>query len=445
MKKFIFMIISAVILFAEIDNINNINVLRSMNINTNFIYNPDLQKTYKEYVTRKKRYFINVLENGIDILPIIINNIAKSHIPEDLVSVAMAESYFTMNARSDKRAIGLWQFMPETARRFGLRINTYVDERKDPVKSTEAAIKYLKYLHDFFGKWYLAVMAYNAGEARIVEGVVRAKVDKICKNMGESCYHSKKILHYRQIIRQYQMHGRKSFANLYALYKKLSNQPISLDELMRYQKGLKRQYIPRETRNYIIKILAMSFMLNDSQFIKYSNSYILNSGVTPEYAKVYVPAGTSLYRVAQFLGMDYRQLREYNMHLNYSFTPPYRYYIYIPYRKMAYFESHFRFKKRYIYVYRVKKGDTLIKIAKRFGTKVKIIEDYNRLGRFLRVHQKIIIPLNVRYVKYRVKRGDSLLVISKKFGVSYKKIKRINELSSNTIRVGQVLKIPQKL
>ncbi|QCT94769.1 LysM peptidoglycan-binding domain-containing protein [Caminibacter mediatlanticus TB-2] len=445
MKKFLFIFIFNIFLFADILNQNNLNVLRALDINEGFLYYKPLKEKYDEYYYRKKRYFINILENGYDILPIIRKSILKSNIPSPLISVAMAESYFTLNAKSHKKATGLWQFMPSTAKKFGLKIDEYVDERRDPIKSTKAAIEYLKYLHKFFGKWYLAVMAYNAGEARVVEAVVRAKVDKLCEKLGKKCKKDKRIKEYRKIIRDYQREGRKKFLPLYKLYKKLDYIQIDLEDLLRFQKGLKRQYLPKETRDYILKVLALSFLFSNDEFLKYSNSYILNSGVTPEFVRVNVSPGTSLYYVARFLNINYKNLRKKNMQLKYSFTPPYKYYIYIPYKKLAFFKTHFKSKGRFLYVYKVKKGDTLLKIAKMYGIKVKMIKDYNKLGKYLRVNQKLIIPLNERFVKYKVKPGDTLNKIALKFGVSYKKIKRINRLKSNIIRVGEVIKIPQKL
>jgi membrane-bound lytic murein transglycosylase D len=444
MKKFI-LFFFLVLLNAEVINNANLNVLRSLDIEESFLNYKPLKIKYKEYLYRKKHYFLNIIENGFEILPVIKEEILSSHIPRELVSVAMAESYFTLNAKSHKRAIGLWQFMPTTAKRFGLRIDDYVDERKDPVKSTKAAIEYLKYLHDFFGKWYLAVMAYNAGEARIVEAVVRAKVDKLCKILSKRCKKDTKIKYYRKVIRDYQRRGKNAFNKLYKVYKELSYIDINLEDLLKFQKGLKRQYLPKETRDYILKIISLSFLFNNDEFVKYSNSYLLNSGSTAVFNKVIVPPGTSLYYVAKFLELDYKTLRSHNMHLRYSFTPPYKYYIYIPYQKLAYFKANFKGRGKYLYVYRVKKGDTLIKIAKKFGIKVKMIRDYNKLGRYLSINQKLLIPLNERYIKYKVKRGDTLSKIARKFGISYKKIVKVNELRNSLIKVGQILKIPQKL
>ena len=94
-------------------------------------------------------------------------------------------------------------------------------------------------------------------------------------------------------------------------------------------------------------------------------------------------------------------------------------------------------------VYRVKKGDTLIKIARKFGIKVKTIKDFNTLRRYLRIGQKLIIPFNDIYIEYKVKKGDSLRKIAREFGINYKRIMKINELKSTSIRIGQILKIPQ--
>jgi membrane-bound lytic murein transglycosylase D len=442
MREIVLIIVFISYLFADIlFNNSNIEVLNALDIKVSFLENKNLQKLYKLYSTRKKRYFLNVMQNGYDYLPLIKEAIISSNVPKELVAVAMAESYLTTSAKSHKKAIGLWQFMPATAKKYKLKIDEYVDERKDPVKSTKAALEYLKYLHKFFGKWYLAIMAYNAGEARIVEAVVRAKVDKLCK-MTKNCKKNKTIKKYRKIIKNYQKHGHLAFGALYRLYKKLDNIPISLSELFKYQKRLKRQYLPKETRKYILKILAISFLFNSDEFWQYTNTYIINSGIISNLKRVEVPAGTSLYYVSKILNIPYSEIRKYNLHLKKSFTPAYKYYIYIPYNKLAEFKLKFH-PKNYFIAYKVKKGDTLIKIAKKFGIKVKIIKDFNKLGRYLHIGERLIIPLNTIYVKYKVKKGDSLRKIARDFGISYKKIMKINELKSTTIRIGQILKVPQ--
>ena len=441
MKKLIFFLIT-IFLYADLYNNKNISVLNALNIEDSFIRNERLQSLYKSYLLKRREYYLNILENGYKYLPLIRDEILKSDVPHELLSVAIAESYLSSFVKSRKKAIGLWQFMPATAKRFGLKIDEYVDERKDPIKSTKAAIKYLEYLHNFFGKWYLAILAYNAGEARVLEAVVRVRVDKLCERLDKK---DKEIKQYRQIIKNYQRKGKYAFNDLYNLYKKLNHIDIKLSDLLKFQKGLRRQYLPKETREYILKVIAMSFLFNSDDFINYTNTYLLNSGVLSEIKRVYVPRGTSLYYVSNILGVSYKNLKKDNMHLNYIFTPPYRYYIYIPYNKLVLFKSKFKPKSFFI-VYRVKKGDTLMKIARKFGVKVHIIKSYNKIGKYLRISQKLRIPLHLHrvYVKYKVKQGDSLMKIAKEFGVKLEKIKKVNNLNSNLLRIGQILKIPKE-
>ncbi|NPA10860.1 MAG: LysM peptidoglycan-binding domain-containing protein [Epsilonproteobacteria bacterium] len=444
MRYLIFLIFTGV-LYANIISDKNVEVLRSLDINGKFVYNKELLQKYKDYAKNKKEYFLNALENGYYLLPVIKDEILDSHIPKALLNVAMAESYLKLTAKSNKKAIGLWQFMPRTARIFGLRIDEYVDERKDPIKSTKAAIRYFEYLHDFFGKWYLAIMAYNAGEARIVEGITRAKIDKLCKRMGKKCRTSKKIGEYRWIIRNYQRKRKGSYRHVYKLYKKLKHISVDINDLLKEQTIIERQYIPRETKKYLLKILAMSFLLNRDDFINYSNSYILNSGITPNFVRVYVDKGTSLYYVSSILDVDYKTLRSHNLHLKYSFTPPYKYYIYIPYDKLLSFKLNYKPQKHEVYIYYVKKGDTLIKIAKKFNTRVRLIKDYNKLGRYLHIGQRLVIPLNTRFFKYVVKSGDTLGEIARKFDIDLKKLKEVNNIKNDIIIPGEIIKIPQRM
>jgi membrane-bound lytic murein transglycosylase D len=454
MKKIIFLILTVASLYATVTtntvSSKNLKILNSFNIESDFIEDKTTNQLYNSYLKRKKRYFLNVLENGYSYIPLIKSEIKKANIPTNLVFVSMAESYFSTRARSDKKASGLWQFIPSTARHFGLEINDYVDERRDPIKSTIAAIKYLSYLKHKTGKWYLAIMAYNCGEARIIEAITRAKLDKYCSI--HKCKKDEKIKKYRKIIKKYQYFN-GTFASLYRVYEKVNKlypKDLTLQELLKVQPRLQRQYLPKETRKYIRKIIAMSFLLNSTQFVRYQNHYLLNRGNVANLVKVDVPAGTSLGYIAKLLHLDYKTLRTNNMHLKYGFTPPKEdSYIYIPYEKLADFRLNFtnkRVAKKIIY--KVKKGDTLASIARKFKIKYKVIKDFNHLHtNLLRINQKLVIPIKhhikiEKNIVYKVKKGDNLRYLARKFHTSYSKIKKLNKLKSDMIYLNQKLIIP---
>jgi membrane-bound lytic murein transglycosylase D len=187
--------------------------------------------------------------------------------PEELLYLAMIESGLSPLAESHVSAVGLWQFMDATAGDYGLRMDAYVDERRDPVRATDAALDYLYWLRARFGSWYLAIAAYNAGPARI-ERVLELHAD-----------------------------GRTGDENIYW-------------EILRH--------LPRETREYVPRLIATARLAADAQSLGFRES-----AVPPyEYDEVFVPGGTRLASVARSLDVEVELLHDLNPHLIRETTPP---------------------------------------------------------------------------------------------------------------------------
>ncbi len=344
----------------------------------------------------KTKHFLRVLENSNRFIPVLRSMLKEAEIPDAFLYLAMAESNFKPSAYSKAKAAGIWQFMPYTARKFGLEIDMYVDERRDPIKSTEAAIKYLKYLHERFDKWYLAAIAYNCGEGCLSKAIKRAGTDDLA---------------------------------------------VLLDK--------NKKYIPRESRRYIRKIMMMEYLSNSKDFIVgHDAGYLMNRGSTHTFAKVEVKGGTTLENVAHSVGMSYKEIKSYNPHLNYGFTPPRKgtYHLYIPYAKQAVFAKNFDQKRDNgsFYVHKIKKGDSLYKIGKRYGVSYKIIKDFNGLkSNTLRVNKTLVIPvLKPKTRSYTIKKGDTIGKISQKFNISIDKIMSINSKKNSIIVAGDKIVIP---
>ena len=321
-------------------------ILRSFDLPVSFLNDADLQKIIKDKrKLYKHRHFFKSLDEAYLFIPMIKEVMADSDIPSEFLFLAMAESGFSLEAYSRKKASGLWQFMPETGRLYGLQINDYVDERRDLVKSTEAAVKYLGALHDKFGKWYLAAIAYNCGEGRLSRAIKKAGTDDIT---------------------------------------------VLLDE--------KRRYLPAESRRYIRKIVALTFLAADEDFmINQEYAYMLNRANAYSIARVEVARGERLSRVATLLHIPLYKLTALNRHLKYDFVPPNgsAYAIYIPYVKLSEFRQTYKPEplERFYVLHRVKSGDSLAKIGRNYKVPYKMIKDFNHLSSSsLRIGQKLIIP-----------------------------------------------------
>jgi membrane-bound lytic murein transglycosylase D len=405
MIKYILTLLFPLVLCANLTYDTNsdkeLQLLNSFDIEPSFLYDPVMNRM-KNNTLSKDKHFFRAMKDAYLFIPAIKNILSKYNVPQEFLYLAMAESNFHTKAYSNKRAAGLWQFMPPTAKLYHLKIDEYVDERRDLIKSTEAAAKYLSALHKRFGKWYLAAIAYNCGGGRLNHAIKKAGTDDL------------KVL---------------------------------LDP--------KKKYIPRESRNYIRKIVALALIGSDEQYLLHGEyEYLLNRANAYSVSTVKLSRGESLDRISKLIHIPLKELKKLNRQLKYDFVPPYAksYNVYIPYIKLAEFKQKYRKSSiRNIYkIHIVTRGDNLSYLGKKYGVSYKVIKDFNHLrSNRLHLRQKLIIPIPRRSATskisskhyYMVKRGDSLESIAKAYKISVRNIRLQNHIHGSVIRVGDRLKL----
>ncbi|MDD2652616.1 MAG: transglycosylase SLT domain-containing protein [Sulfurimonas sp.] len=357
--RYIILFLLPLLLSANLTYLTNqtkeIAILESFDIEASFLYDPIMNemKNSKRDIYDEENFF-QAMDEAHLFIPTVKNILAEHGVPPEFLFLAMAESSFSTRAYSVKKASGFWQFMPETGKLYGLIIDQYVDERRDVIKSTEAAAKYLTALYEKFGKWYLAALAFNCGEGRVANAIRRAKSDDLL---------------------------------------------VLLDS--------KEKYIPRESRLYIRKILSLALMGNDEQFLHDSEyDYLLNRANAFAIATVEVPRGESLTRVSKLIEIPLPELQKLNKHLKYDFAPPNanEYAIYIPYVKLSDFKQKYVPQKmqNFYKVHVVAKGESLYTIGKKYNVSQNVIKDFNALkDNKLSFNQKLIIPIAQRVASAR--------------------------------------------
>jgi membrane-bound lytic murein transglycosylase D len=222
-----------------------------------FTNDPEARDRLQTFLIRSGRY-----------LPMISIKLEEKDMPHDLIFLAMMESGFDPQARSQKAASGLWQFLAKTGRTMGLRVDGEVDERNHPERSTEAALDYLQYLHDRFGSWYLAAAAYNAGEGRIAK--IMKQVTGSVKATSEEDY--------------------------YRIWSRL----------------------PRETRNYVPQMIAAARIAKNPAAYGYDH-LVPEEPISAE--EVEIKPGTTLAEVAKESNADVQELRRLNPYLTKGRVP----------------------------------------------------------------------------------------------------------------------------
>ena len=346
----------------------------------------------KLYLERSKRYE-NLMRTAL----------SRENLPENLVYMAMIESGFSPVARSRANAVGYWQFISSTGRRYGLKINQFVDERRDPVLSTVAAGKYLKDLHDLFGSWYLAMASYNAGEYRVNRAMMK--------------YYTRDFW-------------------------KLSH----------------RKSIPRETREYVPKFMAAQLISEDPEKYGFTN---LNYQKPIEFESVAIHKSISLKKLSKSLSLPHSDMKMLNPIYVTDYIPVPQNKSVVLRVPLGFSEkvtsevitasimSRPKNVNTYVY-YKVRWGDTLYGLAQRNRTTVNTIARMNGISSRHTLKAGRVIKLPPRYSSstlaqasptfHKVRKGESLGKISRKYNVSVAQLKSLNRLpASLIIHPGQIL------
>lgn len=337
--------------------------------------------------------------------------LASYGLPEELIFLAMIESGLNPKAYSYAHAVGPWQFIYSTGKRYDLKRDWWVDERRDMIKSTHAGAQYLKDLHDEFDNWYLAMAAYNTGEARI-----------------------------RRTIRR---EGHRDYWRMITL--------------------------PRQTRNYVATVIAAAIIGQDPE--RYG--FTIKELEQWEFETINVPRSLDLDKIARNLNVNYAELKAINPELRQGVTPPRKapYPLRVPVgkgdidpKKLASIPTSDKIDYQ---VHYVRRGETLSTIARRYGVSMTKLQQANKIRNRnrLSVGQKLIIPAPKRYTAsstssktstapssskydkqvYTVKKGDTLGHIAENYRTSAKMIRYWNGLRyGQHIYPGQKLKIYTK-
>lgn len=327
-----------------------IQILRSLDINSSFMSDLIFTQIREDSKSEHSKILENSIREFSKVTPMIRKVLFKEGVPEEILYLAMVESGLKTHSVSNAKAVGVWQFMQATARNLGLRIDAYVDERRDPVKSTYAAANYLKNLKNEFGKWYLALLAYNCGNGKLKQAINKAGTDDL---------------------------------------------RVLLDP--------DKKYLSLETRNFIRKILTLAFLANDKDFLIQRGGSLMNYALSNDFVKVDVPSSVALKDLAQSVDVDFATFKKYNPQFKHNFTPPGDgYYMYIPVDKVAFFDKNFRNVKLEkvdtnlptTKIYVVKAGDSLDKIAKIHNISVEELREFNKIKKnHLSINQRLIIPI----------------------------------------------------
>ncbi|MCX5827202.1 MAG: LysM peptidoglycan-binding domain-containing protein [Deltaproteobacteria bacterium] len=389
------------------------------------IMNADVEKEIRSFQTGERNFFVTSYQRSGLYRPDIVKELKRLGLPEELSWLPLVESGFKISALSSARALGLWQFIPSTGYKYGLERDQWIDERMDPEKSTRAAIAYLKDLHGMFGDWLTVLAGYNCGENRVLRVISKQHINYLDR-----------------------------FWDLY-------------------------HQLPYETARYVPRFLATIHIVRDPK--KYGmdlGTPMSKQGPGPGYEVVKTNKSMRLQDIAQHLNIPEETLGQLNPELRFKITPENEYALKVPtdmagkYASVA--ETIPRWEKPLptpksspvAIAHRVKRGESIGSIAKKYRTSPQSIRTYNHLSEksSVKAGQYLSIPIRSakvakkgsygvaseegkkkagsgEFISYKVKKGDTLASIAKMSNTTVTAIKKTNRMKKNIVKAGEVIKI----
>lgn len=382
------------------------------------ITNADVEKEIRLFQTVERDFFISSYQRSMIYRPVIVRELRKAGLPEELSWLPLVESGYKINALSSARALGLWQFIPSTGYKYGLNRDDWADERMDVEKSTRAAIDYFKDLHAMFGDWLTVLAGYNCGEGRVMRTIASQHINYLDR-----------------------------FWDLY-------------------------QRLPYETARYVPRFLATLLIVKDPP--KYGMDLGPESPRTDilSYEITEVNRCMRLQDIAQKLDTSEETLCILNAELRHRMTPDRPYKLKVPTQKAEFLlqmlpeipqadrpRASYGTISGVVINHKVRSGETVDSIARKYKTSAGAILSANHLSKKKRlvVGQKLNVPLGSskmqaavdkeinasKTIRYKVQKGDTLASISRKHGVPLADIRKVNNLSNDNLKVGQTLSLAE--
>lgn len=371
------------------------------------VENKWVERELKSFTGVEKKSFQQAYQRSGLYRPMILEELRREGLPEELSWMPMIESWFKIRAYSRARALGLWQFISSTGYRYGLKRDRYIDERMNPLKATRAAVKYLKDLHSWFGDWTTALAGYNCGESRV-----------------------------QRVIKAQRVEYMDNFWDLYVM-------------------------LPRETARFVPRFIATLLIVNNPS--KYGMELPAPALPTRTTA-ISINKPIQLSTLSQKLGLSTETLADLNPELRHKSTPDQEYQLLVPAASTDQAVELAANLPRWIppeatyAIHYVRRGETVSGIASRYRTTVSSIARLNNLNRrfLIRPGQRLKVPSRYAGARassaqtrelakqgdnliYTVRRGDSLYIIANAFRTTVQKLKTINRLSSDKLAIGQKL------